>query len=113
MPEHLSRGILLTFSIYISELEGLDQTQSLIHRTTDGQVIDGDLPQNALVVNHKQAPERHKGGVTVSANFQHLLVTAVVIIEERESNHTKLPLDSITSSLPDLYATPSSSLSTP
>lgn len=84
MPEHLSRGILLTFSILVSKLEGLDQTQNFIHRAADRQVIDGDLPQNALVVNHKQAPERHKFEVTVSANFQCLLVSAVVITEQRE-----------------------------
>lgn len=49
---------LLTFSIFVCELEGLDQTQSFIHRATDRQVIDRDLPQDALVVDHEQTPGR-------------------------------------------------------
>lgn len=52
---------LLTFSIFVSELEGLDQTQSFIHRAADGQVVDSDLPQDALVVDHKQTPARQSG----------------------------------------------------
>lgn len=46
--------------MFVGVLEGLDKAQSLIHRATNRQVIDGDLPQDALVVNHKQAPERQK-----------------------------------------------------
>lgn len=40
-----------------SELERLDQSDSLIHGTSDGQVIDGDLTENALGVNDEQATE--------------------------------------------------------
>jgi len=43
-------------SKFVSVLEGLDQTQGLIHRAANRQVIDGDLPQDALVINHKQTP---------------------------------------------------------
>lgn len=46
--------------MFVSVLEGLDQAQSFIHRATHRQVIDGDLPQDALVIDHKQTPERHK-----------------------------------------------------
>lgn len=45
---------LLTLAVFVSVLEGLHQAQSLVHGATNRQVIDGDLPQNALVVNHKQ-----------------------------------------------------------
>lgn len=51
-------GILLTFSIFVSELEGLDQAQCFVYRAAHGQVIDGDLPQDALVVDHKQTSDR-------------------------------------------------------
>lgn len=51
-------GILLTFSIFVSELEGLDQAQRFVYRAAHGQVIDGDLPQDALVVDHKQTSGR-------------------------------------------------------
>lgn len=53
-------GIVLTFSMFVSVLKSLYQTQGFIHGATHRQVIDGDLPQDALVVNHKQTPERHK-----------------------------------------------------
>lgn len=49
--------------MFVSELEGLDQTQSFIHRAADRQVIDGDLPQDAFVVDYKQTPERQTGGL--------------------------------------------------
>lgn len=51
-------GILLTFSIFVSELEGLDQAQCFVYRAAHGQVIDGDLPQDTLVVDHKQTSGR-------------------------------------------------------
>lgn len=48
MPVHRIRiiymGILLTFSMFVSVLEGLDQAQSLVHRATHRQVVDCDLP---------------------------------------------------------------------
>lgn len=53
-------GSLLTLSIFVCVLEGLNQAQSLVHRTTHRQVVNGDLPQDALVVNHKETPEIHK-----------------------------------------------------
>lgn len=41
----------------VCELKGLDQTQCLLHRAPDWEVIDGDLSQDALVVDDKQTPE--------------------------------------------------------
>ena len=52
--------------MFVSVLEGLDQAQSLVHRAAHGQVIDGDLPQDALVVDHKQTPEKRKGRLKYS-----------------------------------------------
>lgn len=40
-----------------SELECLDQSDSLIHGASNRQVIDGDLAENALGVNDEQATE--------------------------------------------------------
>lgn len=74
------QDISLTFSKFISVLEGLDKAQRLIHRATHRQVIDGDLPQDALAVDDKQAPERHKqkGYSDFSASF-HLVVVGHII----------------------------------
>lgn len=35
-------------------LEGLHQSQRLVYRAAHRQVIDGDLPQDAFIINHKQ-----------------------------------------------------------
>lgn len=50
--------IIHTFTVLVGELEGLNQTQSLINRSSNGQVVYGGLTQLALVVDNKQAPER-------------------------------------------------------
>ena len=39
----------------VGELKGLDQTQGLIYWTPHWKVVDGDLPQDALVINNEQA----------------------------------------------------------
>lgn len=49
--------------MFVSKLEGLDQAQGFVHGASHRQVIDGDLPQDAFVVNHKQTPERNKLGL--------------------------------------------------
>lgn len=64
--------MLLTLSMFVSVLEGLDQAQSLIHGATHRQVVDGDLPQDALVVNHKQTPERHKVRLKYCTTFLYI-----------------------------------------
>lgn len=48
---------VLTLPVLVSVLEGLNQTQGLVHGAPHWQVVDGDLPQDALSINHKQAPE--------------------------------------------------------
>lgn len=48
----------------VSELKGLDQTQSLLNRATNWEVIDGDLSQDAFGVNNEQTPGiKNKGKV--------------------------------------------------
>lgn len=44
-------------SVLVSELEGLYQSQGLIHGATHWQVIHGDLTQVTLVINDEQASE--------------------------------------------------------
>ena len=41
------------------ELEGLDETDGLIYRATDGQVIDSDLTEDTLGVNDEQSTKRN------------------------------------------------------
>ena len=50
----------LTFSVLVSELKGLDQTQGLLNRASHWEVIDGDLSQNALVIDDEQTPETER-----------------------------------------------------
>lgn len=45
-----------TFSMLVGELECLDQAQGLLNRATDWKVIDGDLSQDAIVVNNEKSP---------------------------------------------------------
>lgn len=41
----------------VSELKGLDQTHGLLNRASNREVVDGDLSQDALVVDDEQTPE--------------------------------------------------------
>ena len=34
-------------SVFIGKLEGLDQSQRLVYRSTDGQIVNRDLTQNS------------------------------------------------------------------
>ena len=43
----------------VGELEGLHQPQGFLHRPAHGEVIEGHLPQHALVVNDEEASEGH------------------------------------------------------
>lgn len=44
--------------MFVSVLEGLHQPQSLVHRSSHGKIVHGDLPQDAFVVDDEQPPER-------------------------------------------------------
>ena len=57
--------------MFISILECLNQTQSLVHATTNRQVVHGDLTQSALVVDDEESTQ----GVTVI-----LQVNSIVLI---------------------------------
>lgn len=42
--------------MFVGELKSLHQTQGLFNGTTNWEVIDGDLPQDALVIDDEQTP---------------------------------------------------------
>lgn len=44
-------------AVLVGELEGLDQSERFVHRTTDGQIVDGDLAHDALRVDDEQAAQ--------------------------------------------------------
>ena len=44
-------------AVLVGELEGLDKAQGLVHAAADGAVVDGDLAQDALVVDDEEAAE--------------------------------------------------------
>ena len=43
-----------TFSVFVGELKGLDETQGLLHRAAHRQVVDGDLTEDAFTVDDEQ-----------------------------------------------------------
>jgi len=45
--------------MFVGELEGLDQPQGLVKASTDGEVVDSDLPQDTLAVDDEKPAERH------------------------------------------------------
>lgn len=45
------------FSMLVSVLESLNQSQGLIHRSAHWHVIHGDLAEVAFVINDKQTPQ--------------------------------------------------------
>lgn len=49
-----------TFSMLVCELKGLHQTQRLVNRAADWKVIDGDLPQDPLIVDNEKTPDVRK-----------------------------------------------------
>ncbi|KAJ8898478.1 hypothetical protein PR048_003838 [Dryococelus australis] len=49
----------LTLAMLVCVLEGLDQTQSLVHRPPHWQVVHGDLPQHLLVIYDVETTEGH------------------------------------------------------
>ena len=50
--------------MFVSVLESLQKSQSLIDGPSDGQIVHGDLPQNSFIVNDEESTE------TVTIVFQ-------------------------------------------
>lgn len=46
------------FSMFVSELEGLDKTEGFFNGTADWEVIDGDLAENAGLVDDEKTTEK-------------------------------------------------------
>lgn len=44
--------------MFVGELKGLHQAKGFINGTPHRQVIDGDLPQNAFVINDEKTSKR-------------------------------------------------------
>ena len=42
-------------SMFLDELESLDESECLVHAAAHGKIIDGHLPHHTLRVNNKQA----------------------------------------------------------
>jgi hypothetical protein len=42
------------FTMFISELEGFDKTENFVNRTTNGEIVDGDLTNGTLRVNDEE-----------------------------------------------------------
>ena len=49
----------ITFSMFINKLEGLYESKNLINRATDGQIIDGYVPNDTIVINDEKATKCH------------------------------------------------------
>lgn len=46
--------------MFVGELKGLHQTQGFINGAPHRKVIDGDLPQNAFVINDKKTSKMER-----------------------------------------------------
>lgn len=44
--------------MFVSELEGLNQSQSLIYRAANREVIHSDLTKDTFIINDKEASGR-------------------------------------------------------
>lgn len=56
-PSSHSTFIACTFSVFVCVLEGLDQPESLIHRSPHWKIVHGDLPQDAFIINDEEPSE--------------------------------------------------------
>lgn len=54
--------------MFVGELKGLDQTESLLNRAAHRKVVDGDLSQDAIGVNNEQAPEMKLWHLKICSN---------------------------------------------
>lgn len=57
-PRLPARGTDLSVSVRV--LEGLDQSQCLVHGSPDREIIHGDLAQRSFRINDKQTPEKQQ-----------------------------------------------------
>ena len=46
-----------TFSMLVDKLEGFDESECLVDRPADRQVVDGHLPDSATRTDDEQTPE--------------------------------------------------------
>ena len=53
----LHSALCIYLSMFVSELESLEKSQSLIHISSNGEIIDSNLPQFALRINDEQTSE--------------------------------------------------------
>lgn len=62
-PSSHSTFIGCTFSMFVCVLEGLDQPESLIHRSSHWKIIHGDLPQDAFFINDEEPSETFRNKI--------------------------------------------------
>lgn len=65
----------------VSVLEGLNQTQCLVHWSSDRKVIQSNLPQDSFVIDNKEASVKHRGGKVhpISSQLSILLSAAYLL----------------------------------
>lgn len=59
------KSVCRTFSVFVSVLEGLDQPQGLIHGPPYWEVVHGDLPQDAFVIDDEESSEEEEQNIKV------------------------------------------------
>lgn len=74
--------------MFVSELKGLDQTKGLLNRASNWEVVDGDLSQDAVVVNNEQAPEMELWHLKMSPNIDFVISNIYRLM--KISNNTTL-----------------------
>lgn len=74
--------------MFVGELKGLDQTKGLLNRASNWEVVDGDLSQDAVVVNNEQAPEMELWHLKMSPNIDFVISNIYRLM--KISNNTTL-----------------------
>ena len=58
-----------TLSVFVRVLEGLDQPQGFVHRSSHWEIVHGDLPQVAFPVDDEQTPDDRCVTVRLTTSF--------------------------------------------
>jgi hypothetical protein len=67
-------------AVLVGELEGIDETEGLVDAAADGQVVDGDLPQDAVRVDEEQAAQ---GNALLLDQDAVVLADGVVLVRQQ------------------------------
>lgn len=75
--------------MFVRVLESLDQPQSLVHRSSHGKVIHGDLPQDAFTVDDEETSEHRRIVFWIYVKLYRAAKMKSIIIQSRLGSVTE------------------------